>query len=79
MHFYSEFVISETKVWKLNTSQKVIILMAAILEKCLKVHFVCNFFLATSTIWNLGALSFPMIYLSLRPSFGTDKPLYVTD
>ena len=24
-------------------------------------------------------MSFPMIYVSLRPSLDTDKPLYVTD
>ena len=53
--------------------------MVVILEKCLKVHFVCNFFLATSKIWNLGVFTFPMMYVSLCPSFGTDKPLYVTD
>ena len=46
--------------------------MAAILEKCSKVHFVCNIFLATSTFWNLEILSFPVIYVLLRPSLGTD-------
>ena len=47
--------------------------MAAILKKCSKVHFVCDFFLATSEIYNLGALSFPMMYVSLCPSLDTDK------
>ena len=49
-----------------------IILMAVILEKSSKVHFVCKFFLATSENWNLEVLGFPMIYISLCPSLDTD-------
>ena len=59
-----------------------IILMAAILEKSSKVHFVCKFFLATSENWNLGVLGFEMIYVSLCPSLDTDMQIsggYVTD
>ena len=61
-----------------------IILMAAILEKCSKVHFVCNIFscylnIVKSTDIELQILIQILIatdidlYVSLRPSLGTDK------
>ena len=51
-----------------------------LLEKYSKMHFVCIFFSCYLKILKSRGIKLSNdIYVSLRPSFSTHKPLYVTD
>ena len=52
----------------------------SLLEKYSKTHFVCNFVSCyLKKLKSRGIKLSNDIYVSLHHSFGTDKPLYVTN